>query len=98
MFSQARESEKRIFELTKQRQDQDGKIRENAAFIRELVDARDQYKKSSEAKEEEILEMSDQIKALRTSYTDLKLIEEKVDTFLQDIMLVADNHKRTLRQ
>ena len=42
--------------------------------------------------------MSDQIKALRTSYTDLKLIEEKVDTFLQDIMLVADSSKRTLRQ
>ena len=37
------------------------------------------------------------MKALRTSYTDLKLIEEQVDTFLQDIMLVADNVRRTLR-
>lgn len=63
-----------------------------------MVGERDRFKSSSEAKEEEILELSDQVKALRTSYTDLKLIEEKVDTFLQDIMLVADNVKRTLRQ
>ena len=49
-------------------------------------------------KEEEILELSEQIKGLRNTTTDLKLIEEKVDSFLQDIVLVIEQIKRPLRQ
>ena len=90
LSGQARECEKRIYELTKQRQDQDTKIRENATFIQDLVSERDKYKGITENKEEEILELSEQMKGLRNTTTDLKLIEEKVDSFLQDIVLVIE--------
>ena len=90
LSGQARESEKRIYELTKQRQDQDTKIRENATFIQDLVSERDKYKALSENKEEEILELSEQMKGLRNMNTDLRLIEEKVDGFLQEIMQVIE--------
>ena len=98
LSGQTREAEKRIYELTKQRQDGDAKIQQNASFIKDLVAERDKYKESSQAKEEEILELSEQIKEMRTTNTDLKLIEEKVDSFLQDIMLVIEQIKRKLRQ
>ena len=98
LTGQARECEKRIYELTKQRQDGDTKIRENATFIQDLVSERDKYKELAQTKEEEILELSEQMKEMRNTNTDLQLIEEKVDSFLQDIVLVIEQIKRNLRQ
>ena len=59
LTGQAREGEKRIYELMKMRQDGDTKIRENATFIKDLVAERDKYKEMSQSKEDEILELGE---------------------------------------
>ena len=84
--------------MTKLNQDNERKVRENAILIKDLQADRDKYKELSVEKEEEIHELGVQIKVLRTSNTDLKLIEEKVDAFLQEITSEIEIHKRAARQ
>ena len=51
---QTRDSERRIFDYVKMNQDNDQKIRQNAIFIKDLVQERDKYKELQEEKEKEI--------------------------------------------
>ena len=54
-------------------------------MIKDLVDERDKFKIIVSDKEDEVCDLSGQVKTWRSSNTDLKLIEEKVDQFLKDL-------------
>ena len=85
LTSQNKDCERRIFNLIKEKQDQDKKIRENVILIRDLVEERDKFKQAVSDKEDEIVELGMQVKQWRSSNTDLKLIEEKVEHFLNEM-------------
>ena len=63
-------------------------------MIRDLVEERDKYKSIVAQKDDEIQELGMQVSKLRSSNTDLKLIEEKVDHFLNDLrgVIEVNNH------
>lgn len=76
--------------MIRDKQDLDKKVRENVILIQDLVAERDKYKHLVDDKEEEIVDLGMQVKQWRSSNTDLKLIEEKVDGFLADIKHVTE--------
>ena len=59
-------------------------------MIRDLVEERDKYKSIVAQKDDEIQELGMQVSKWRSSNTDLKLIEEKVDHFLNDLRGVIE--------
>ena len=63
-------------------------------MIRDLVEERDKYKSIVAQKDDEIQELGMQVSKWRSSNTDLKLIEEKVDHFLNDLrgVIEVNNH------
>lgn len=85
LSGQTKDNERRIFELVRDKQDLDKKIRENLTLIRDLVEERDKYKRMVGEKEEEIIDLGMQVKKWRSTNTELKLIEEKVEQFLTDM-------------
>ena len=57
LSGQTKDNERRIFDLVKEKQDQDRKIYENVSVIQGLVEERDKYKRVSQEKEDEIQEL-----------------------------------------
>ena len=57
LSGQTKDNERRIFELVRDKQDLDKKIRENLTLIRDLVEERDKYKRMVGEKEEEIIDL-----------------------------------------
>ena len=96
LTSQNKDCERRIFDLIREKQDQDKKIRENVILIRDLVEERDKFKHAVSDKEDEIVELGMQVKQWRSNNTDLKLIEEKVEHFLNEMkQLIQQNRKNS---
>lgn len=96
LTSQNKDCERRIFDLIRDKQDQDKKIRENVILIRDLVEERDKFKHAVSDKEDEIVELGMQVKQWRSNNTDLKLIEEKVEHFLNEMkQLIQQNRKNS---
>ena len=54
-------------------------------MIRDLVEERDKFKRFVSEKDDEIQELALQVKSWRSTNTDLKLIEEKVGHFLNEV-------------
>lgn len=61
-------------------------------LIRDLVEERDKYKRIVSDKDDEIQDLSLQVNKWRSSNTDLKLIEEKVDHFLTEMRHVIEQN------
>ena len=80
--------------MIRDKQDLDKKIRENVILIRDLVEERDKFKHSVSEKEDEIVELAIQVKQWRSANTDLKLIEEKVDHFLNEMKHVIQQNRK----
>lgn len=72
-------------------------MRENAVVIRDLVEERDKYKHIVTDRDDEIEDLSLQVKTWRSSNTDLKLIEEKVEVFVSDIKQVLKEYRHNAR-
>lgn len=72
-------------------------MRENAVVIRDLVEERDKYKHIVTDRDDEIEDLSLQVKTWRSSNTDLKLIEEKVEVFISDIKQVLKEYRHNAR-
>ena len=72
-------------------------MRENAVVIRDLVEERDKYKHIVTDRDDEIEDLSLQVKTWRSSNTDLKLIEEKVEVFVLDIKQVLKEYRHNAR-
>lgn len=66
-------------------------------MIRDLVEERDKYKSIVAQKDDEIQELGMQVSKWRSSNTDLKLIEEKVDHFLNDLRGVIEVNSHNAR-
>ena len=90
LSGQTKDNERRIFDLVRDKQDHEKKVRENVVLIRDLVEERDKYKAIVAQKDDEIQELGMQVSKWRSSNTDLKLIEEKVDHFLNDLRGVIE--------
>ena len=90
LSGQTKDNERRIFDLVRDKQDHEKKVRENVVLIRDLVEERDKYKAIVAQKDDEIQELGMQVSKWRSSNTDLKLIEEKVDHFLSDLRGVIE--------
>ena len=97
LSGQTKDNERRIFELVRDKQDQDKKVRENVVLIRDLVEERDKYKRIVSEKEEDICDLGMQVNKWRSTNTDLKLIEEKVDLFLNDLRHVIDQNRHNAK-
>ena len=93
LTGQTKDNERRIFELIKDKQDLDKKVRENVILIQDLVDERDKFKRITSEKEDEIVELGLEVKNWRGTNTDLKLIEEKTEQFLGDMKHVLEEIK-----
>ena len=94
LSGQTKDNERRIFDLVRDKQDHEKKVRENVVLIRDLVEERDKYKSIVAQKDDEVQELGIQVSRWRSSNTDLKLIEEKVDHFLNDLrgVIEVNNH------
>ena len=60
LSGQTKDNERRIFDLVKDKQEQERMIRENAITIRELVEERDKYKRIVGEKEDEVIDLTKQ--------------------------------------
>jgi len=93
LSGQTKDNERRIFDLIRDKQDLDKNIRENVMLIRDLVEERDKFKHAVSDKEDEIVELAMQVKQWRSTNTDLKLIEEKVSQFLNEMKHVIQQNR-----
>ena len=97
LSGQTKDNERRIFDLVRDKQDHEKKVRENVVLIRDLVEERDKYKSIVAQKYDKIQELGMQVSKWRSSNTDLKLIEEKVDHFLNDLRGVIEVNSHNAR-
>ena len=97
LSGQTKDNERRIFDLMREKQDCEKKVRENAIVIRDLAEERDKFKRIVAEKDEEIADLSLQVKNWRSSNTDLKLIEEKVEVFVSDLMHVLKEFRHSAK-
>ena len=67
-------------------------MRENVVLIRDLVEERDKYKRIVSEKEEEVQDLNIAVNRWRSTNTELKLIEEKVEHFLTDLRSVIEQN------
>ena len=59
LTGQTKDNERRIYDLIRDKQDLDKKVRENVTLIQDLVEERDKFKHLSSAKEDEVHELGE---------------------------------------
>lgn len=97
LTDKSKDDEKRIYNLIRDGQDLETKLRQNATVIRDLVEERDKFKHHVSELTDEIEDLNGQVTMWRSSNTELKLIEEKVECFLSEVKQVLKQHRHSAR-